>query len=123
MKYLQLLVILFSVLSLSSCTNKYQAEQLHGTWQCIYVMQGNTEMTDGIVKYMNFKFNTDDTYTYNAGPTDVENGNYWIERELLLTEGTNVLKKAVKISKLTTDSLVLDMNDKGTKMQMIFLKQ
>ncbi len=120
MKYLLPLLL---VLGLTSCEEKYKVEQLHGEWQCTYVRQGQTEMTDGIVKYMSFTFNTDKTYTYSAGPTDVEKGSYWIERELLFTEGDQVLKKAVKIDVLTTDSLVLDMNDKGTDMRMIFVKK
>ena len=123
MKNIILTSLTLVTIFLSSCEQKYKPEQLKGAWQAVYVKHGDEVVSPAILKGMGFEFNIDKTYNYAASANDVEQGNYWIEGDLLFTEGENVMKKAVKIETLTADSLVLGMNDKGASMTMIFIKE
>jgi len=91
---------------------------LQGSWQCVHVERGD-ETSDG--EGIAFQFEGDH-YTYQSG-SYAEEGEFWVENENLFTEGPQVMKKQVTLEKLTEDSLVLGMNDRGLTMTMTFLKQ
>lgn len=117
-KYLGLFVLPFAI-SLISCdpTDDKQEALLQGEWNCVEVIRGN-ESGDGSGIRFNF---TEDDYTYQSG-SYMEEGQFWVENDKLFTEGPEVMKKQVDIEKLSEDSLVLGMNDRGTTMTMTFIK-
>lgn len=107
-----------SFLFLVSCgTDSDKEAQLQGTWNASYIERGGEEVTGQTVA---FTFEGSD-YIYTAGGYK-EEGQFWVEGDKLYTEGAKVLKKSVEIEKLTADSLVLGMNDKGVPMRMVFVK-
>lgn len=116
MRYLQPALLITILLLLFACgTDSEKEEQLQGNWSATYIEKGGEEVSGQSVA---FTFEGT-AYTYTAG-SHQEEGEFWVEGSKLYTEGPQVMKKSVEIQKLTADSLVLGMNDKGVPMKMIF---
>ena len=119
MKAVTILLISFFSVVLISCdqTDDKQEALLQGEWNCVEVIRGGeTNDGDGI----QFSF-AEEAYRYQSG-SYTEEGNFWVENDKLFTEGPEVMKKQVQIEKLSSDTLILGMNDRGTTMQMTFIK-
>jgi hypothetical protein len=104
-------------LLMAACTgNSERTKQLEGQWTSYMIARGGEAVNQEAV--FNFKAGQ---YTYDIG-SHHEEGDYWVEGDKLYTEGPKMMKKKVQIEKLTADTLVLNMNDKGVPMKMGFAR-
>lgn len=118
-----MILILFASLAIG-CEEgpAYDLALLYGNWKGtgIVVNGEPAPVADGA---LSFSFDDKGQYSYKGG-NNKEAGTYSVKGKLLVTQDQTVegaLKKQVEITTLTADSLVLNMNDNGTPMQMIFV--
>lgn len=69
-----------------------------------------------------FEFNTDDTYSAAFGD-QLERGTFRLSGDKLYTTGENKIEKMVKLSRLSADTLVMDMNRVGVSEELVLAKQ
>jgi len=117
MKYI--LPILLSFF-LTSCQPQWDVTLLHGSWKTISWTEQQSGRT--VDSGMDFIFNEDKSYTIDYGPRK-EEGRYWIDQDFLHTIADGQSEKKVKLVKLTTDSLVMDMNRAGTLETIVLIKE
>lgn len=88
---------------------------LIGKWQATEIVEGG-ELLDIDYSPVNFEFNQQGQYVFNSTIDYKESGRYYVMKELLFTLDTlnkASSEKAVEVSTLTTDSLVLKMMANG----------
>jgi hypothetical protein len=104
-----------------SCSS-LKSDLLVGHWQAFEVLEeGEPLMINP--EEITITFTEDESYTYNSTLNYLESGNYYLDAKYLYTLDTinqASTEKAVEIIKLTTDSLVLRMNE-GTKERILKL--
>lgn len=122
MKSVYTLAIAAFILFATSCETKpaFEPALFEGSWKCAVLY------TDG-VENLNpqtiiFDFNLDSTYSYTGG-SYTEEGKWWLEGDKLVTAAQGDLEKKVQIEKINADTLVMNMNDRGTDMKLILLQQ
>lgn len=110
------------VLLFTACETKpaFDAALLEGPWKCVVMY------TDG-VENLNpqtivFDFKLDSTYQYTGG-SYTEKGKWWLEGDKLVTVADGDLEKKVQIEKVNADTLVINMNDRGSETKLILLPQ
>ncbi len=110
LKYL--LLITFLSITIFACQQPIEKKMLVGEWKgAQWLIQGQTADYDATSTF--FSFQEDGTYTYRY--TDMEEkGKYFVSRDELITTPDGGIKMMVKIEKLTSDSLVMNMNRGGT---------
>lgn len=93
--------------------------ELAGTWKGVETLRSGK-----VQPYIpfSFSFNTDSTYTYKGG-SYTEEGTFLINGTKLITTAEGDLEKQVEVAKIANDTLILNMNDAGTDMRMILVKQ
>ncbi len=112
---------LLFLLLLQSCGNTENNKMIIGSWA------GSEWMVDGKPSGHNaaetyFTFNEKDEYSFEyAG--NKEKGSYKIENNMLFTTPSGEREMMVKITKLTKDSLVFDMNRSGQAETLILLRK
>ncbi len=119
------LVFTFALLSLlfSACEPPIDNTLLLGQWQAVAMVEAdkvNEDITD-----IRFNFSDADTYTYQGGPSYQEAGHYRIQGDLLYSTDTLAqqrVEKVVRIIKLTSDTLFLQMNKGGLDQEMRLVK-
>ncbi len=107
-----LLVIVALSLSMLACQHAIDKKMLLGEWKgAQWLIEGQTADYDATSTF--FSFQDDGTYTYRY--TDMEEkGKYFVSRDELITTPDGGIKMMVRIEKLTSDSLVMNMNRGGT---------
>ncbi len=118
-KYILSIFSLFLIVS--SCVETKNHKLIIGNWYAVeWLINGNS--SDENVKNTSFTFNDKGEYTFiNSGYT--EKGTYKIEKDMLFTKPMNQQEMMVRIAKLTSDSLVFDMNRGGQPETLILLKK
>lgn len=120
LRFLPLIAILF----ICSCEEPLDPTLLHGEWQADeYLASGKPKKTDP--KLIGFTFAADQTYTYKGGFSYKEAGQYRLERSILYSTDTlsdQRIEKAVKIARITADSLYLEMNNGGIEEELVLHK-
>ena len=112
MKFSKSIFLGVFILFISSCGNNSENNKLViGNWS------GSEWLVDGQPSSHNalethFTFDDKGNYTFTYSGTE-EKGTYKIENEMLFTKPANQQEIMVKITKLTKDSLVFDMNRSG----------
>ena len=118
--------LFFSFLSFSflfACTPEsviYNDSDLLGTWNC-YQWEDNGEMNDIALGSVNFDFEQD-SYVYQGGEHK-EKGTWKIKGVNLVTQVEGLLAKEVEITRLSQDTLIIDMVDNGIPMTMFLAKE
>ena len=103
---LTIVVILFT-----SCANTENNKKIVGKWAGIEWLVNNVPSSMDASK-ASFNFDEKGNYSFKyAG--NIEEGTYKVENDMLFTKPANQQEIMVKIVKLTTDSLVFDMNRSG----------
>lgn len=121
MKYGTLVGVLFLVL-LYACEERREANALlAGTWY------GAEWQLDGIdsdrdASAVKFEFDGEGAYIATYGK-EVERGVYRLKGDKLYTTAKGQIEKMVALSKMTTDTLIMDMNRVGQKETLILVKQ
>lgn len=115
-----LLVIAALSVSMMACEQAIDKKMLVGEWKgAQWLIQGQTADYDATSTF--FSFQEDGTYTYRY--TDMEEkGKYFVSRNELITTPDGGIKMMVKIEKLTTDSLVMNMNRGGTSETLTLVR-
>lgn len=116
-----LLLVAATTLFMASCAEAPIAtlDQIEGDWKGVEIKQNGS--VQNLIDF-GFKFNSDSTYTYKGGSYK-EQGVFSIQGNKLITHAEGDLEKQVQITKITADTLVLDMNDAGTAMVMTLVHQ
>ena len=99
----------------------FDSTLLHGDWRGIdWMVKGKSSGRDA----GNVRFSFDPQMTYVAESNEQkESGTYRIDGHKLYTTGENKIEKVVKIARISSDSLTLDMNRAGTDEQLMLVKQ
>jgi hypothetical protein len=96
---------------------------LFGKWQgTAWTVAGKDSGRDA--KSVGFEFKIDDTYTASFGGQG-EKGVFRLDGDKLYTtsEAVNKIEKMVKLSTITADTVVMDMNRVGDSEQLILVKK
>lgn len=121
MKSLRSLLV-FATLSISlfACQQAIDKKMLLGEWKgAQWLIEGQTADYDATSTF--FSFQDVGTYTYRY--TDMEEkGTYYINANELFTTPDGGIKMMVKIEKLTSDSLVMNMNRGGTSETLTLVR-
>jgi hypothetical protein len=114
-----LLSISFLVI-ITSCQQTIDKSMLVGEWKgAQWLIEGQTANYDATSTY--FSFQNEGAYTYRY--TDMEEkGTYYINGNELFTTPDGGVKMMVKIEKLTSDSLVMNMNRGGTSETLTLIR-
>ncbi|MEO6488595.1 MAG: lipocalin family protein [Ferruginibacter sp.] len=114
------IVIILLLSSIASCANTENNKLIVGNWSANeWLIDGNPSNRD--TEGTHFTFDDKANYTFSYSGT-VEKGTYKVENNMLFTKPDNQQEIMVKITKLTTDSLVFDMNRSGTAEILTLLK-
>ena len=104
--FFAIVVILFT-----SCANTENNKKIIGKWSGTEWLVNNAPSNLDAAK-ASFNFDDKGNYSFDYAGTK-EEGTYKVENEMLFTKPANQQEIMVKIFKLTTDSLVFDMNRSG----------
>jgi hypothetical protein len=104
-----------------SCKLSQNEKLLPGTWTGVeWLIEGRPAGYN--VANTAFQFNADGTYAYLYGDAQ-ENGAYFVTGQELYTTPEGGEKMMVRIKKLTTDTLVFEMNRGGTLELLTLVRQ
>lgn len=115
------LCLLIIILLFTCCTeSEFNEIDIQGNWK----VASWTVKSSGkaINNKMDMDFNADKKYTIDYG-SEKETGKYWIAGEFLHTAEENQSEKKVKIIKLSTDTLKIQMNRGGEIENVTLLKK
>jgi hypothetical protein len=106
---------------LVSCNNSENNKLIIGNWHATQWLV-NGKPSNRNVESTHFTFNDKGQYTYEYAGTK-ETGTYKIENDMLFTTPANQQEMMVKITKLTPDSLIFDMNRSGQPEVLTLLRK
>jgi len=109
-------ITLLMVLLLLGCTEGIDQNMLVGKWKAALLMD-RTEKSGIDLSAVQFEFKANNTYSYQSNLKYKEAGRYSTMGKTLYSTDTTVVdqrEKAVKIVRLSADSLFLEMNNSGT---------
>ena len=104
-------VFAITLLLFTSCANTENNKKIIGNWAGTEWLVNNAPSTMDAAK-ASFNFDEKGNYIFDYAGTK-EEGSYKVENDMLFTKPTGQQEIMVKIFKLTTDSLVFDMNRGG----------
>ena len=115
-----MLLFLSLAVSIIACQHAIDKKMLLGEWKgAEWLIEGQTADYDATSTF--FSFQEDGTYTYRY--TDMEEkGKYFVSRDELITTPDGGIKMMVRIEKLTSDSLVMNMNRGGTSETLTLVR-
>jgi Lipocalin-like domain len=115
------LILIPLFLLFANCKQEDNKPLLIGKWQGVsWKVNGKESGRD--YKSVNFDFKMDDTYS-TAFDTQLEKGTFRLAGDKLYTTGENKIEKMVKLSTLTADTMVMDMNRAGESEALILAKK
>jgi len=122
-QFLKSLLICVSILTaLSSCQNNDEAQKLlTGKWRGVE-WRAAGEATQRDVQSVHFQFEQDGSYQAAFGAQQ-EAGKYRLDGYKLYTNAEGQAQKMVKLTKLTQDTLVMDMNRAGQEETLVLVKE
>ena len=114
------LVVLGIILITAACGGKYSESDMLGTWK---VNDWKVESSGkAINSQMDMTFEADGKYAIDYG-SKKEAGKYWLSGEYLHTVAEGKSEMSVRIMKLSSDSLELQMNRGGQLERVLLLHQ
>ena len=105
------IILLIPLLWLSNCANTENNKKIVGKWAGTEWLVNNAPSNMDASEAA-FNFDEKGNYSFDYAGAK-ETGTYKVENDMLFTKPTNQQEIMVKIFKLTTDSLVFDMNRGG----------
>ncbi len=114
-------VVAAMLIALSSCGNTENNKLIIGNWQATEWLV-NGQPSNLKVETTSFRFNDKSEYTFEYAGTK-ETGSYKVENDMLFTTPKGQQEMMVRISKVTTDSLVFDMNRSGQPEILTLVKK
>jgi hypothetical protein len=114
-------ILILLPLVFAQCKQEDNKPLLLGKWQGVsWKVNGKESGRD--YKSVNFDFKADDTYS-TAFDGQSEKGTFRLTSDKLYTTGENKIEKMVKLSTLTADTMVMDMNRAGESEALILAKK
>jgi hypothetical protein len=122
MKIIKLLsVFLLTYFLLNSCADTKNNKLIIGNWKGAR-WESNGKALERNIETTFFYFDQKGTYNFeNNG--NLETGTYKVENDNLFTTAKDKQEMMVKITKLTVDSLVFDMNRSGMAETLTLIKK
>lgn len=117
----KIIPILFIAMVLSSCNEESKKPLLIGQWQGVSWTLRDKE-TGRDAKSVTFVFANEDKYSASFG-TLSEGGTYRLSKDMLYTTGENKIEKMVKLSKITADTIIMEMNRMGDAEELVLVKK
>lgn len=113
------ILIVISFLAIS-CSSAYDAGLLVGDWGTA----SWTVLSSGasVDQKMDFHFESEGMYVVDYGTED-EKGAYYLSGEYLHTKENGAIEKSVKITKLTKDTMMIEMNRAGRLERVVLVKK
>lgn len=106
---------------LTSCADTKNNKLIIGNWTgAEWIVNGSPSSQNP--KETSFTFDDKGNYTFSFAGV-VEKGTYNVENEMLFTKPTDQQEIMVRISKLTKDSLIFDMNRGGLPEILILTRK
>ena len=100
-----------AIIFFAGCANTENNKKIIGKWTGTEWLVNNAPSNLDAAK-ASFNFDEKGNYSFDYAGTK-EEGTYKVENDMLFTKPANQQEIMVKIFKLTTDSLVFDMNRSG----------
>lgn len=120
MKIIKSVLLLSLFFFITNCGDPIPEESIYGEWQAdLLIEKGKNE--NRTLKNVKFEFLPEGSYALINNNSTSEAGNYYITNDLLYTIDTlnaQRIKKSVKITHISSDSLFFDMNKAGVKQIM-----
>ena len=105
----------------ANCKQDDKKPLLMGKWQGVsWKVNGKESGRD--VKTVHFEFKMDDTYATSFDGQS-EKGTFRLSGDKLYTTGENKIEKMVKLARLTSDTIVMDMNRAGESEALVLAKR
>ena len=122
MKYIRFSILpLLVMVLLMACFNKLDEKLLQGEWKgAEWLVEGQTADYDASSAL--FTFDEKGMYSFNYAGSG-ETGKYHVSGNELFTTPEGGIQMMVKIEKLTTDSLVIQMNRGGTAEKLTLVRK
>lgn len=117
------LVIFAFVLTFMACKSEKE-RAIIGKWQADSLVECD-EIVPIVSSLVNIEFTSNGNYAFNSTLNIHEEGTYKIKKNYLILQNSLIdkaLEKTVLITKLTADTLVLEMNFKGKEQWLTFAK-
>jgi hypothetical protein len=112
---------MLGMIFLTACFNKLDEKILYGEWKgAEWLVEGQSGDYDATSAL--FTFDDKGKYSFSYAGSG-ESGKYYINNNELFTTPDGGIKMMVKIEKLTTDSLVMEMNRGGTSETLTLVKK
>jgi hypothetical protein len=114
---------LFLCCTLMQCKTEDQTALLIGDWKAVSWSSGGVE-TSRDAQGVSFSFSADGRYTAQYA-SEKEAGNFRLSSDKLYTtaDAPQKIEKAVRLSKISADTLIMEMNRTGQPEQLILVKK
>ncbi|MDQ3017267.1 MAG: lipocalin family protein [Bacteroidota bacterium] len=113
-------ILFFNFFIVASCSQNENKKLIIGNWQAVsWTSQGTPTTYDPALT--SFGFDDQGAYSFQYD-TNLEEGKYFVSNNQLFTTPDGGMKMMVKIVKLTSDSLVFNMNRGGTGEQITLVR-
>jgi Lipocalin-like domain len=108
---------------LFSCKSEDKTTEILGTWQGVAWSVAGKE-TNRADQEIQFVFSPDKTYAATYG-AQKEMGNFRMEGQKLYTtaQNSNKIEKVVMLSRITPDTILMDMNRTGQVEQLVLVRK
>jgi hypothetical protein len=107
----QFILLSILVCVVSACASSLDASYLPGFWKTVeWKVVSSGQVIDN---QMDFLFTTNDRYAVDYG-SQREKGSFYLAGEYLHTKEDGALEKSVRVTKLTMDSMIFEMNRAGS---------
>ena len=114
-------VYLLLMVSMTACFNKLDEKLLYGEWKgaewLVESQSGDYDATSAL-----FTFDEKGKYSFNYNGSG-ETGKYHVSNNELFTTPEGGIQMMVKIQRLTSDTLVMEMNRGGTSETLTLVKK
>lgn len=113
-------IIISTIFFFISCGNNFDSELLKGNWKTVeWTVKENNQKINA---KMDFQFLEEKRYILDYG-SELEKGKYWIANSYIHTVEDGKAEKKVKITTLTVDSLVFEMNRAGSIENVVLVRE
>lgn len=120
MTSVKFVLVVLSVFICIACNDGVDKKNLYGKWKTVEWKE--LQSNRAIPNNMNFDFSEDGKYVLDYG-SEKEIGKWWVRGDFLHTREDGQQEKKVKITSLSRDTMIFQMNRGGILEQVILLPE